>query len=218
MVHYVLEGGVKYEVYPTGEKAGGNFYPSTASLSVEDEYLIFGTEAGDVCIFNNDMRGTPPPPIAKAADFDEAEYREIYGRKIHPYYYDFDTHSVSYVARTARDCCAMPHLEKNTVKNSLTVKCSVGGTDSHLLCEVGTDRRGYTEKAEIPSAIIDFSDIDFSSMALCGHGDLTIPIAEKEKRWIEKQISLSLYGFRSPISLGTVAFRFTVKGRIKNDN
>ena len=217
-VYYVLEDGVKYEVHPTNERAGGRFYPSTASLSIEDEYLIFGTEAGDVCIFNSDMRGTPPPPIAKAVDFDEEEYREIYGRKIHPYYYDFDNHSVSYVARTARDSCAMPHLEKNTVKNSLTVKCSVSGTDSHLLCEVGTDRQGYTEKAEIPSSAIDFSDIDFSAMALCGQGEMTIPIAEKEKRWIEKQISLSLYGFRSPISLGTVAFRFTVKGRIKNDN
>ena len=111
----------------------------------------------------------------------------------------------------------MPHLEKNTVKNSLTVKCSVSGTDSHLLCEVGTDRQGYTEKAEIPSAVIDFSDIDFSAMALCGQGEMTIPIAEKEKRWIEKQITLSSKCYESPIAVYSVSYRYTIKGKIKNN-
>ena len=215
-IYYVEENGKKYEVFPTEELYGGIFYPQTASLSVDDEFLLFGTAAGDVCIFNNDKKGVAPPYILADKNFDYEEFERIYGKKLHPYYYSFDSHAIEHTVKTAPDNCGMPHLEKNTSKNSLSLKCSVGGAGADLLLEVGTDRRGYTEAAHIPSAVIDFSDMDFSRLALCGRGDITLALSEKEKRWIEKQISISQKGFRSPISIGSVSYRFTVKGRIKN--
>ena len=215
-VSYVEEDGKKYEVFPTEESYGGLFYPQSASLAIDDEFLLFGTEIGDVCMFNNDMRGVAPPYVLADKSFDGEEYERVWGRRLHPYYYSYDSQAVDYLVKTVPDSCGMPHLQKNTRKHSLSVKCAVEGKGEKLTVEVGTDRRGYSEVANIPSALIDFSDIDFSAMALCARGEITLPIAEKEKNWIEKQITVSEHGFRAPISISSLSYRFTVKGRIKN--
>ncbi len=212
-VYYTEEDGVKYAVYPTEEYEGGTFYPATVILTTDDDLLLFGTESGSVCIFNNDMRGTPPPYIAEDSDFDGEEYERKYGRRIHPYYYRFDNHLPTYAAKTVLDNCGIPHLTKSTVKHSLAVKMSATGAGS-VVCEVGTDRSGYTERAEVPNAEIDFSSLDFAYLAFETAEHFTIPISEKEKNWIEKEIAISSAD-GAPIAIYSMSYRFTVKGRIK---
>ena len=41
-------------------------------------------------------------------------------------------------------------------------------------------------------------------------------LPEKEKRWIEKQVILSTEKYASPISVYSISYRYTIKGKIKN--
>ena len=59
MQFFVEEGGIKYSVYPTEEYRGGEYF-AAESLASDGRLLYFGTSTGDLCIFNNDMRGQPP--------------------------------------------------------------------------------------------------------------------------------------------------------------
>ena len=213
VVYYTKEGGKRYSVYPTEEYAGGKFYPATALLTTEDDLLIFGTENGSVCIFNNDMRGVAPPDVANDEDFDAGEYKSKYGRRIHPYYYSFTDHTPTYALRTVLDNCGIPHLTKSTTKHSLAIKMSSSGNGS-VVCEVGTDRSGYTENARVPNAEIDFSCFNFAYLAFETASHFTIPISEKEKNWIEKEIAISSTD-GAPIAIYSMSYRFTIKGRIK---
>jgi hypothetical protein len=83
-----------------------------------------------------------------------------------------------------------------------------------VVCEVGTDRSGYSENARIPNAEVDFSSFDFAYLAFETADHFTIPISEKEKMWIEKEIAISSSD-GAPIAIYSMSYRFTVKGRIK---
>lgn len=214
-VLFVNDGDKKYTVYKTEENVGGVFYPLTAITSVDERLLIFGTENGDVCIFNNDKRGIAPPFIAESEGFDKDEYAMHFSRVIHPYYYDFATVSPRYAIKTAPDSCQLPHLSKNTVKHSMALSCT--SDSSGLVCEVGTERKGYREVCKLPNSCVDFSYLDFSSLAFCTSERITVPISEKEKNWVEKQISIYSEQFRCPIGVSSVTYRFTVRGRIKKN-
>ena len=212
-VFYVTDGERRYEVEPTEEMRGGVFSPATRMLGIYG-YLIFGTESGDLCVFNNDMRGVAPKRIASMPDFDADEYRKRMGRRIHTDFYSFANHAPRYALMSAFDNCGIPHLTKNTVKNSLTVKCRTLGGAS-LICEVGTDTSGYRELTEIPGGDMDFTSLDFSAICANTSQSFTIPISEREKGWIEKQIAFYSDEYASPFGIYSVSYRFTVKGRIK---
>ncbi len=216
-IFYTQEDGKKYEVYQSQECEGGIFSPAVSIMCVDDEILFFGTDSGDLCVFNNDKRGIAPPRIASDPDYNEEEYRRLYGRRIHPEYYSFHDHAVRYALKTVKDDCSVPHLAKNTVKHSLVIKCKVGGSGS-LICEVGTDRSGYSEIARIPASEIGFYDLDFSSMILSASDEgASLPINEKEKGWVEKQIAVYSDAFCAPFGIYSITYRFIVKGRIKNN-
>lgn len=216
---YCERDGKKYLLSRTDERRAEDFYPATAMISVGDTLLLFGTENGHILIFNNDKRGEPPPSIAAAPDFDRKEYESVWERRIHPVYYDFNLTAPKYEIRTCRNNCGMPHLEKNTVKGSLTMKFGMEpgpGAGAGLICAVGTDKGDYRERVRIRPSPVDFSILDFSSLSLSPSGDVSLSINEKEKRWIEKEISVICRDFRSPIALESLCYAFTVKGRIKN--
>ena len=148
-------------------------------------------------------------------NFSYEEYASVYGGRIHPYYYDFNTHAARYVLKTPIDNGNIPNMAKNTVKHSLTLKCRIGGVGGGVKLDVCTDRGGYRENSYIPNAVIDFSDIDFSSMVLSGYGDITLPLSEREKGWIEKQITLTLEDYQTPFIFHQLSYLFKIKGRIK---
>jgi len=210
-VYYVEAHGVKYEVYKTEELAGGIISPISSILSV-DGLLMFGTEAGVISVFNSDKRGIAPP----SENISNEEFRELYGRRIHPYYYSFANHAPRYAIKTVKDNCGIPHMTKDTVKYSLTVKCrSIAG--GGLICEVGTDGDGYREICAFPNRELFFGDLDFSSLTLITEENVTVPIHEKTKGWIEKQISLYSEEYGAPFGIYSISYRFKVKGRIKKN-
>ena len=215
LYYFTITGIGLYGIYKTEERRGGVFHPQSVIYSHNDELLFFGTENGDICLFNSDMRGVPPKRISSQEGFDIEEYKRSYGAKIHSDFYDFASHAPSYVVRSVMDDCAIPNLTKSTVKNSLTSKIRVY---SHLdlSVEVKTDKSDYTEKMKIPDTIVDFDDLDFSSFSFVHTDYSNIAIREKEKGWIEKQLQVSTDKFRAPFGLCSQSYRFTVKGRIKN--
>ena len=102
---------------------------------------------------------------------------------------------------------------KNTVKHSLTFTCSTSA--GRTVCEVGTDKRGYKEVWQLPNAQIDFSYLDFKSLSFSTNDRVTVPMSEKEKGWIEKQVAIYSKDFCAPIGVSEISYRYTVKGRIK---
>ena len=212
-VYYSREGDRLYHVYLTEEYEGGDFSPATVLLGV-GERLVFGTPSGDVCVFNNDMRGVAPPYLSEAEDFDADEYRLNMGRQIHPYYYSFADHAPTYKLSLTLDDCSIPHLTKNTVKRSAVIKLK-GSQGAGLTVGVSTDRRGYRELASYPCCAPDFSELDFSTLSFDASEHYSLPLDEKERGWLEKQYTVYGRSFRSPFGIYSISYRFRIGGRIK---
>ena len=213
-VYYTEENGVKYTVYTDGEMRGGTFYPACCVCSADGDLLFFGTEGGDVCVFNNDKRGAAPDYLTSSPGFDAAEYAASFKDRIHPYYYSFDGHAPCYAIKTVSDDGSIPHFTKNTVKHSLTAKMRCLGHGS-VTCEVGTDLRGYNEIAELPDSGMNFAEFDFSSLSFENKDFVTVALREHERGWIEKDVAFYSNKYTSPFGVYSITYRFTVKGRIK---
>ena len=215
VVCYTKEGGVKYAVYTDGENVEGVFNPACCVLGTGNDLLFFGTENGDVCVFNNDKRGVPPPWLKEQEGFDENEYREHFGKRIHPYYYSFAFHAPRYALSTVSDNGGFPNLTKSTVKHTLAIKLLTIG-HGNLYCEVGTDRTGYKEISKIPDGALNFDELDFSALTFTNTEYTTLPIKEREKGWIEKSMSFYSNEYSSPFGIYSITYRFEIKGKIKN--
>ena len=213
--YYGTLGGVNYTIYPTSELRGGDISPVSAAAA-DGDMLYFGTEGGVLCKFNNDMRGVAPPDIRNAEGFDADEYKKDMENTLHPEYYSFDRHAVRYALKTVYDNCGIPHLAKSTVKHSLIIKCRCAyGTKLHV--EVGTEGCDYKEIAEFPGGAFSFGELNFEALSLDTVDTHTVSIREKEKDWIEKQITVYTDGYASPIGIYAIAYRYRISGRVKNN-
>ena len=151
----------------------------------------------------------------KIKKIKDIEYKKFYGRRIHPIFYTFTTHRMRCGVRTAPHDCGRPDLTKNTVKHSLTLKCRLCG-NGKIRCEAKTDRSGYTEYSAFPNNVPDFSDWSFASLTLDSEENVSLPVNEKEKNWIDKELSVYCDDFRSPIGIYSLSYRYTLRGRIKH--
>jgi hypothetical protein len=201
-IYYVTEGGKDYAVYPTAEYVGGDFSPATVALGF-DKLLFFFTASGDMCVFNNDMRGKLP----------NGEASDSAG-EIHPFYYSFAGHAPRYVLQTVKDECDVPYLTKKSVRASLVIKLKCP-TRSTVVCKVGTDVGDYSERAYIPASRFSFESLDFSNMAFLTDECSVVPISEGERGWISKQITLCGEKFASPIGVYSLNYRYKIKGKIR---
>lgn len=214
LYYYTEENGEKYAVYDTGVILSDTIAPPTTLLSLGEDKLIFGTEAGDIYTFNNDQRGVPPSEIKDAPGFDIDEYKAHFDRLIHPTLYSFDGITPRYAIKLPLDDCDIPYLTKSTVNGSLVLKCTYRGA-GELTSEVATDKNGYQEVSKLNGGGFDFSSISFDSLSLTTDDLLTIPIMERERGWIEKQIAIYSVGYATPIAIHSVSYRYKIKGKIK---
>lgn len=211
-VYYTEEDGVRYTVYPTGESEGGTFSPASAILA-SGRLLFFGTESGEVCVFNNDKRGTAPPHLTAREGFNAEEYERTMGNKIHPYFYDFASRAPRYAIKTKLDNCGVAHLAKSTLKNSLVIKMrNTGGT---MLCEVVTDRGKESSLGKVACGVFDFKEMDFGVLSFETSESVSIGVCENSKAWVEKQICIYSEEFRSPIAISSLAYRYKIRGKIQ---
>ncbi len=212
--YYTEEDGVRYSVYRTSERRGGTFSPAIKLLSTENDLLFFGTESGDICLFNNDKRGAIPDTLTNDESFDEENYKLLMGRRIHPEFYSFAGHAPKYTVSTVCDDCDMPHFTKSTVKNSLTARIRCFGR-GELEFEVETNVRGHREIAHFTDSDLDFSNLDFSAFSFYTENRLSIPTGERERGWCEKRISVSSESYNTPLGIYSLTYRFTIKGPVK---
>lgn len=215
LVYFVYDGDRKIEVYPTEEMSGGDFYPAKKLLSF-DGLLMFSTGCGDVCVFNSDMRGVPPERIASAPDFDAEEYSRLFGNRIHSDFYDFAGHAPRYALETAADDCGLPHMAKRTVPGSLVIKlkCFVG---SRVTCKAAYGSDGYVTLGEFDAGITDLASFSFNELSFAASSAHTL-ITPDERRdsWGEKSISLLSEGFRAPMGVSSISYRYRVTDRPKS--
>lgn len=214
VVYYEEIDGKGYAVNKTEERVGGIFSPSTCVYTTEDDLMLFGTESGDLCIFNNDKRGVAPPHVAGKEGFDAREYARQNNGKIHPFYYSFSSHAPRYALRTTPDDGGAPNLTKDTVKNSLAVKLRSFGT-GEITFETGTEAGGYKEICDLPDSAFSFEEFDFSHLSFSNPEYITVPIREREKGWIEKDVCIYSDAYSSPFGVTSITYRFTVRGKIK---
>ena len=212
--YFTYENKTQYAVYPTEEYTYSDFAEAERFATVKDR-LYFKAERS-VFVFNNDRRSIPlSAEYLKKMGLTEAEYRELYGRRLYPSLYNFDGIAPRYVIRTVRTDCGVPHLTKNSVKGSLTIKLG-RLTDALPSCKVTTDKGSFSEFVKIGGGCICFTDLDFSRLSLTPEADQTVSVAEKEKDWVEKDIVIYSEGTSSPISVHGITFRYKIKGRIKH--
>ncbi len=210
---FVRYGEEKIRVYPTEQRIGGDFHPATEVKAFGD-LLFFGTDSGDICIFNNDMRGVPPAFLSETEGFDPEEYRRTMGEKIHPYFYAFHDHAAKYTMMTAPDDAGFPGLEKSTITASTALE--IGGRDnSEISLSVKTDGEKEKLLCKIKGGALDFSSFDFSVLNFAGD-DGRLSLSEDTKGWVQKQYIIESEGFRAPIKGLSIAYLFKIKGKIKN--
>ena len=204
---------LRYEVYGTEERTGGNFFAAMCFITLGD-LLFFGVQSGVVFVFNNDKRGVAPPRIKAMSGFNNSEYKSLYGDIIHPDFYAFNDRAVRYVASTVADDCGLPNLEKSTVRGSLAVKFRC--FPRSIACAYVTTDKGEMKKlARLSPGYTSFNDVDFSTFAMNTSPYVTLPIPEEERGWIDKRITICSNEFRSPIAIYSIAYRYKIKGKIK---
>ena len=212
--YYVKDGEKRICVHKTGELYGGEFSP-LCTLASDGSLLYFGTESGDICVFNNDKRGIAPSAYSQE-ESDVKDYERRFGRSIAREYYSFAGHRPKYILKLKRDDCGIPHLTKSTVKHSMTLRLR-SASGGRISCEIKTDRGVIKEALLCPSGSLCFDGIDFSDFSFDSSDSFTTPLSEKERGWVEKQITVSSAEFASPIAIYNLAYRFRVKGKIKKN-
>ena len=136
--------------------------------------------------------------------------------KLHPHFYSFAGHAPTYIIRTALDDCGIPHLTKSTVKKSLVIKAK-SHTSYAIRCDVKSDEKDAVYVDSLPAASMGFDSFSFTATPWNTGRYSSVSLSENEKRWIEKQITLSSKSFESPIAIYSISYRYTIKGKIKNN-
>ena len=213
-VYYVKEEGNRVAVIPTEEYTGGTFHPAAAAVSVDDR-LYFGTENGDVFVFNNDKRGTPPDRIRLSGGFDAAEYERTMGGVIHPDFYDFAGHRIECSLTTAPDDCGEAGLKKCLVRGSTALRAS---SPAASVISYGAMTDGEpTGESLVPIGALDFSSLDFSCLSLTAIKTATLTPAEGVGNWARRSITIASGAFRSPFALLSLSYGYRTGGVLGNE-
>lgn len=211
-LYFTELSGKKYAIYPTKERVGGRLSLPTATLS-DRELLFFGTETGEICIFNNDKRGFAPENISPD---DIKGYQPPSEKSIHPDYYSFDNHRVLYLAEFMPDDCDMPGIAKTTDGGNLTVKFKLLPKKSARL-EVNSENKQLCD-LKIFGSETEFSDLNFEALTIGGTQEISSHVPEKKAKWERKSIKISSEEFCSPFAIREVVFRYRTVGATKTKN
>lgn len=211
-IYYTVEDKKKYTVYPTDEFTGGDFYPATVLHSI-GKRLYFATSSGDLCVFNNDMRGVPPEKIAEAEGFDAEEYASVMGERLHPDFYLFDDRAPKYSLVTAWDDCGVPYLTKSTVGNSMVIKCKSLAAGK-VRVDVESDVAGPGTFENISLGVLDTAD-SILPLALGATDKHTVAINDRSHSFCEKRVAISSEYPHAPFGIYSISYRYRIKGKIK---
>lgn len=207
-IKYAVSGEKAYAVYETEELAKeGSFHPGVHPLAV-GERLYFGTDTGEVFVFNNDMRGV------------EVDDDELSPTEIHHSFYSFAGHRIESGFLTAFDNCGVPHLCKSTSSRSLTLRVKLLNAAEFTIA-VSTEQKRNTParvditREKISSSSFSFGRVDFSTLTFFTETSATVVASERERRWVEKQYLLRDGGYCRPFGIYDMSYRYRIAGRIR---
>lgn len=175
--------------------------------------MIFGTDNGDICVFNTDKRGVRPERLKDY--YTEQEYKAQFATTIDAEWYDRCGHAYLSGIETAFDNANVPHLTKNTIKKSCIVEVKLGLTSS-FKSQFRTDRDGWSEPSQVAVKNDDFSDNDLFKADFTTNSNATLAVTEKTKKWVVKQYRMYNDKWRTPFGIYGIAYRYSIHGRIKN--
>lgn len=200
---FVEENGVKYIVEANGAemKGVGNFFGATKILTV-GERLIFGTDNGDICIINTDMRGV------SVGD------RYIEHDRIDRSFYSFN--GVAYLSGCSLklDDCDAKSCSKNTVPGTTTVRFKMM-PGSHCTAMVSNNGRDWQRLGEAFSSRLDFADIEFSNLSFAENENNVVVFPEISRSWVNKQYYFYSDRFEAPFGLYELSYMWYVSGKIR---
>lgn len=208
-IFFVEADGKKYSVHPTDEFDGGLFFPAVCVYQTDD-LLFFGTECGDLCVFNNDMRGVAPKRLSQKADFNEDEYKSTFGTRIHPDFYSFDRHAPRYAVLTPRDRCGFPFDKKTDLPSSLILTLK-SFPKSSLIIEEKHDSGSFRQVKKLFNSTFDFYNLDFENASTSPEDYSTVTLSHRCIGWKDKQISIYSKEFCSPFGIYSICFGFKIQ-------
>lgn len=213
LVYYVMKGTQRVVVTPTEEMRGGSFYPAQCAVSI-GRLLYFGTDSGDICIFNNDKRGVPPNRIKNSSGFDKAEYSRTMGDKIHPDFYDFMGHKILYSLSTAGDACDEPSIYKITSPEGVLLELSSESCVSLSYAKVCDELP--REERTVLHGPFDFSNLDFAALTFLPNSRATLSLPEESEVWIRHGVKIKGTAFRAPVKIISLSLGYKAGKKIKN--
>jgi hypothetical protein len=206
-ITYIVDENSRYiPVDTVGEKAGGTFTPATEMVCVDDVlYLLAGNT---LMCFNTDKRGAGVDIDGEAVVLD----RDV----IHKSYYSFCGHRYESGFTTRSDNCDMPHMTKQTRRNSFVIRVKAL-SGARIKARGKCERGDYSQWVELSTTANDFdlSAVDFSNFTTIGRDTHMCIIREHFRKWYEKQIYFYSDEYQAPFGIYSGAFRYSVQGRIR---
>ena len=208
----ICEGDDCMLLCESGQRQGGTFSPASFFATAADR-LFFGTDAGCLCVFNTDLRGTPARAEEQDPAFDRAAFDRACSGRLRVGLYSVMGHPIGSYLETFDDDSDIPHLDKSTVARStvLDMKSMPG---SRFSCRV-TTTEGRTAWVGATAATPDFSDLDFSCFSFGTSQRTVLLMHERTRRYLTKRYRLEDGGYCAPFGVRQISYRFTVTGRMK---
>ena len=203
-VYYTELEGERYNLYPTEQFVGGEFYPASL-YSASYELMIFATECGDICLFNSDMRGVVPQWVKAKEGFDPIEYSKNYKNRIHPYFYSFAGHAAKYELTTT---VVSSTDKKLTSPRSLSVKYKT--LPGKFTMWVKTDEGRESALFTYGGSQGGFDGFDFSKGFATGESQ-SINLSDHKGKFLTKEYSIRADNFASPIGIMSISHGYRAK-------
>ena len=201
-LYYAIEDDVKYLVgWESEEQIGlGRFFGATKILTV-GERLLFGTDNGDVCIINTDMRGV------------SVGEREIEPDRIDRSFYTFG--GVAYLSGCSMrlDDCDAKGVVKNTECGTTAIRFKMM-PGSRARINVTLNGRDWHTLGEAYNSRFDFTDLQFSNFSFGENENNVVVIPELTRGWVQKQYYVYNDRFEEPFGLYELSFAYYVYGKI----
>ena len=201
-LYYAERDGVKYLVgWATEEKVGtGRFFGATKILTV-GERLFFGTDNGDICVINTDMRGV------------NVGERVMEHDRIDRSFYSFN--GVAYLSgcSTRLDDCDGKGVVKNTECGTTAIRFKMM-PGSRARINVTLNGRDWHNLGEAYNSRFDFTDLQFSNFSFGENENNVVVIPELTRGWVQKQYYIYNDRFEEPFGIYELSYAYYVYGKI----
>ena len=213
-IYYVQSGLRKYRVLPGEELVGGELIPVSAALS-RGNTIFFGTESGDIFIFNTDKVGKMPREMYTQANHNFTVFNKAYLDRIHPSFYTNAGHRVRYSITTPPYDGEVPYVMKSNMRGSLTSRI-----ERMSLAKIKFSTQDQSGKVMELDGVklgeVDFYEMDFDKIAFDSEDVAIVSVPERQGKWAEKQITVYTDELKSPFAISSISHGFKIDGQITN--